>query len=501
VSQTPVLCELVNGVLSRPARANMVETRNPATGALIALAPASDHDGVTAAIGAARLAFDDGRWSALPVAARAALLRDVADQIEANQEALARAETTDTGMLLTMTTQGHVPRAAAHFRYFANEAERMGGECFPMDGAYLQLVQREALGVVAILAPWSAPLAVATIHLAAALAAGNTVVLKSSERAPLSLSLLAELIAGVDFPPGVVNILHGHGETTGKAVVQSEAVDGLCFVGGSDTAQAIMAQRTNFFRRNFFELGGKSPTIVCQDARIDDAIDGALLSVFSSNGEVCTAGSRVLVHAALYPQFAARFIERTRAIRVGDPCDPATELGPLIDAAHLARVAQHLRTAQREGAQLACGGVRPGKPDAGCYLSPAVVTGVTPAMSLFHEEVFGPVAALIPFKDENEAVALANNSRYGLSATVWCGDASAGLALARRLRCGVVGVNSPVIRDIRVPFGGIRASGLGRTGGRWSLEQYTEVKTSCVAVDGYALPRYGAHEKPDDARR
>lgn len=493
MASTPILCELVNGVLARPLRATMFETRNPATGELIARVPASDHAAVTAAIGAARAAFDDGRWSALPLAARAALLRDVADALEANREALARAETADTGMLLKMTLQGHVPRAVAHFRYFANEAERMGGECWAMDDAYLQLVQREALGVVAILAPWSAPLAVATINLAAALAAGNTVVLKSPERAPLSLSLLAEIVAAIDFPPGVVNIVHGQAEPAGRALAASAAVDGLCFVGGSDTARAILAQGAAPFRRNTLELGGKSATIVCRDARLEEAIDGALLSVFSSNGEVCTAGSRVLVQAGLYEEFARRFIERTRAIKVGDPCDGLTEIGPLIDAAHLASVERHLLAAQREGATLACGGVRPANLATGYYLSPAVVTGVTPAMSLFHEEVFGPVAALIPFDDEEQALALANDSQYGLSACVWCGDASAGLALARKLRCGVVGVNSPVIRDIRVAFGGMRASGLGRIGGRWSLEQYSELKTTCVPVNGYPLPRYGAH--------
>lgn len=485
-----ILAELVNGNISRPVRQEMIPTHDPATGELLGLAPVAGPERVAEAIDAARAAFDDGRWSGLPAATRAALLLDMADLLEANQEALALAETADTGMLLKMTAQGHLPRAIAHFRFFAAECERPSGECFPMDDAYLQLVQREPLGVVAILAPWNAPLAVATINMAAALAAGNTVVLKSSERAPLSLSLLAEIVSAVDFPPGVINIIHGPGDPTGVAIAQSIKVDGLCFVGGTETARAIVSSSKNVFRRNTFELGGKSPTIVCADARIPEAIDGALLSAFSSNGEVCTAGSRVLVHRDIHDSFVAQFVERVRLIRVGDPRDPMSEMGPQVDAAHLGAIEAHLQTASREGAHIECGGLRPADLR-GCYLTPAVVTGVTPQMSLFHQEVFGPVVAIIPFEDEAQAVELANDTAYGLSATIWCGDTSDGLALARKLRCGVVAVNSPVIRDIRVPFGGRGASGLGRIGGRWSLEQYTELKTICVRVNGYALPRMG----------
>lgn len=491
-----ILAELVNGAIARPDHGDRIETNNPANGALIGLAPAASRQRVEEAITAARAAFDDGRWSRQPAAFRAGLLRELADLLDDNLDALAEAETADTGMLLKMTMHGHLPRAIAHLRYFAGEAERMSGECVSTDEAYLHLIRREPLGVVAILSPWNAPLAVATMNLAAALAAGNTVVLKSSERAPFSLSLLAELAASLDFPAGVVNIIHGRAEPTGAAITDSRLVDGLCFVGGTETARAILGSGLHPFRRNTFELGGKSPTIVLADADLERAVDGALLSVFSSNGEVCTAGSRILIEHALYAPFLKRFVERTRAIKVGDPRDPDSELGPLIDRKHLEDVQRHLRNAQSQGAQLQCGGERPAALTDGQYMTPAVLSGVNTAMDIFHEEVFGPVAALMPFDDVGHGIRLANDSEYGLSASVWCGDSAAGLSLAARLRSGVVSVNSPVIRDIRVPFGGRQNSGVGRVGGRWSIEQFTELKSTSIPMTAYALPRLGisAHD-------
>ena len=485
-----VLAELVNGTLSRPQSRALQATRNPAGGAVLGWLPIADAHHVDEAVAAARAAFDDGRWSRLPASDRAQWLLELADQLEANLDALARAETADTGMLLSMTSQGHLPRAIAHCRYFAALCQQQGGECHAMDNAYWQVVRREPLGVVAILPPWSAPLAVATINLAAALAVGNTVVLKSSERAPLSLSLMAELLAAMDFPPGVVNVIHGTAEPTGTALVRNRQLDGLCFVGGSDTARHIAAQPASAFRRTLYELGGKSPTIVCADADIEAAVDGALLSAFTSNGEVCTAGSRILLQEDIQDAFLELFVARVGDLRVGDPCDPLSELGPMIDAAHLESIERHLLGAQEEGGRLLCGGQRIADLD-GPYLRPAVVDGITPAMRLFHQEVFGPVVGITLFRSPAQAVALANTSEYGLAATVWCADASDGLQLAGQLRCGVVAVNSPVIRDIRVPFGGRGASGLGRVGGRWSLEQYSEVKTVSVPLEGYALPRLG----------
>lgn len=492
----PLLAELVDGVVHRPKGVPTTATLNPATGEVLALAPVADGARVEQAIAAARAAYHDRRWVGLSPAVRAQALRGLADELEANLEAFAQAETADTGMTLKMTRQGHIPRSVAHLRFFAGECERLQGESVAMEDAYVQLIEREALGVVGILAPWNAPLAVATINLGAALAMGNSVVLKSSERAPYTLSLLAELVAELDFPAGVINILHGPGDPTGTAMAESPHLDGLCFVGGTDTARSIAARSNHPFRRNTLELGGKSATLIMRDANLEEALDGALLSVFSSNGEVCTSGSRLLVHRSIYRDFVDAFVERTQRIVVGDPLNEATELGPLIDAAHQRDVERHIHTAIEQGAKLRSGGKRPPGLKQGFYLSPCVLEGVMPHMDVFRQEVFGPVAAFTAFDDEKDAIELANDTAYGLAATIWCGDTGAGIALARRMRCGVVGVNSPVIRDLRVPFGGRGASGLGRVGGRWSLEQYSELKTTCLRVKGYPLPRYGMLDAP-----
>lgn len=490
MSENPHLVQLVDGVLDCTAQAQKIPSYDPSTEKLLALAPEADAGVVAKAVAAARRAFDDGSWSMAPAGERCAKLQLVADLLEENLDAFAKAESADTGMTLKMTTEGHLPRAISHLRHFAEEAKRIYGECIPMDGAYYHLVQREPLGVIAVLAPWNAPLAVATMNIAAALAVGNTVVLKSSERAPVTLALLAKLFVAAELPPGVINVIHGRGKPTGEALALADDVDGLCFVGGTDTAKAI-SKRAPIHRRNIFELGGKSPTIILADADLDNAIDGALLSAFSSNGEVCTAGSRILIHESLQHEFLRRFTERVSGIRVGDPRDPRTEMGPLIDAAHLQYVIESVGRAIGEGATLVCGGQRPAGLPYGHYITPVVLKDVHPRMEIAQEEVFGPVAAVFPFSNDEEAVTLANDTKYGLSATIWSADSSRGLALARHLRCGVVGVNTPVIRDIRAPFGGWRESGVGRVGGKWSLEQYTEVKTINVRVSGLALPRMG----------
>jgi acyl-CoA reductase-like NAD-dependent aldehyde dehydrogenase len=485
------LLQLVDGRLERPEHAALIETRDPSDESILATAPEATAETVAMAVAAARRAYDVDGWPRRPVRERAALLLHVADLLEDRLEAFAMAESADTGMCLRMTLQGHLPRAVAHLRHFAEEAVRYGGDYIPMDDAYAHLVERGPLGVVAMLTPWNAPLAVATINLAPALATGNTVVLKSSERAPLTLSMLAELFAAADFPPGVVNILHGRAYPTGEALTAAPGIDGLCFVGGTATAKAIAA-KAPFRRRHLFELGGKSPTLIFADAPLEEAVDGALLSVFSSNGEVCTAGSRILVHERVLERFTADFVTRARAIQVGDPRNPDTELGPLIDAEHLRAVLAAVETGIAEGATLLCGGERPPHLPKGHYMTPAVFGGVRPWMRIAREEIFGPVAAILSFADDDEALALANDTDYGLSASVWCGDSARGLSVARQLHCGVVGVNAPVIRDIRAPFGGCRDSGIGRVGGRWSLEQYTEVKTMSLRLRGLPLPRLGA---------
>lgn len=424
----------------------------------------------------------------MPADFRATLLNAIADEIEANAELIAGLETDDTGLLLSLTTQGHLPRAVQCFRYFASLAAQPDS-ALPLDDAYLTWVLREPLGVVGVIAPWNAPLAVAAMNVSAALALGNCVILKPSERSPMSSDALAQIIDALELPPGVFQVLQGDADV-GRKLAAADGVDGLCFVGGVDAGREVMAAGSRTFKRVTLELGGKSPTVVFADCDFEAAIDGALLSAFASNGEVCAAGSRILVERSLYRSFVEALAQRAASIRVGDPRAPSSEMGPLIDATHLARVEAMVERALASGARAAAVGGRVSD-QVGAYFRPVVLDHVTPAMPIAQEEVFGPVTAVMPFVDEADAIALANNTRFGLHASVWSTDVARAMRIASHLDAGSVAINAPLLRDIRAPFGGRKLSGLGRTGGRWSLDAYSEPKAIALAINPYRLPCLG----------
>lgn len=480
----------IDGAFVRPTGPTL-ETIDPCTEAALGRVPADGTEAIDAAVRAARRAFDEGPWPRWPAAQRAECLLALAAMLEDQAEELARTETSDNGLPIFQTRNGHVPRAIAHLRYFAEEGLRLAGESFPLDGAYLNLVHREPVGVVGIITPWNGPLAVSTINFAAALAVGNTCVVKPSEKAPLSLWMLSNMLEEAGFPAGVLNVVHGRGDAAGRALVRHPGVNSICFIGASEVGQDIMAAASRDLKGLTLELGGKAPTLVLADADFERALDGALLSVFSGNGEVCTAGSRILVEAPLFDRFLEAFVARTRAITVGDPHDPSTEIGPLIDRAHHARVLGMIERARQQGAQVACGGGPPPLRPRGCFLAPTVLHHTPAALEIMQEEVFGPVACVLRVADAEEAVQVANATRFGLSASIWSRDTARALALARRIRAGNIGINSTTIRDIRAPFGGVKHSGLGRLGGRWSIEQFTTVKTLSLPVEPYVLPRLG----------
>ena len=462
---------------------------NPATGEPLVRVPDLSPQIVSDAAAAARAAFDGGPWRELRPADREACLHSVADLLEENADDVARLDAEESGIPLSMTRGGHVPRAVAYLRHFAAEAVRINGESYNCDDAYQHFTAREPIGVVAILTPWNATLSVATINMAAALACGNTCVIKPSELAPRTAMALARILDAAEVPPGVVNVIAG-GPTAGRALVSNPDVDVISFTGGTGTAREIMRDASARLKRLGFELGGKSPSIVFADATFDDAVDASLLSVFSSNGEVCTAASRILVQRPLYERFVEVFALRTAAIRVGDPLSPQTEVGPLISADHRERVRSMITAAVAEGATLVTGGDVPAE-SRGYYLRPAVLANVTQSMRISHEEVFGPVAAILPFDDEEEAVAMANDSDYGLAAYIWTNDVERALRVGRAVHAGSVAINSPLIRDLRAPFGGYKQSGIGRVGGRASIELFTEVKTTSLPVRPYRFPRLG----------
>jgi 5-carboxymethyl-2-hydroxymuconic-semialdehyde dehydrogenase len=454
----------------------------------VALAEAADVD---RAVAAARRAFDQGPWPRMRAAERAEYLRAIADAIEENLDTLALLESIDTG-LPVMYTSGHVMRAVTHFRYFAEEAERIGGTTHPQDRAYIHVVTREPIGVVAIVTSWNAPISLATSGAAAALTCGNTCVLKPSEFSPVTAAELAKIVEALELPPGVLNVIHGPGLPTGDALVGHPGVDAIGFTGGSATGRRIMARAAGSLKRFVGELGGNAPTLVFADADLDRVVDGTILCAFANNGEVCVAGSRLLVEQPVYQAFVDRFTARARNIRVGEPQQPDTELGPLISEQHRERLQGMIAAAVAGGATLRCGGERVSEQARGYYLAPTVLTDVAPGGRIVQEEILGPVVTIAPFTTEAEALERANGTIYGLAGYVWTRSAERIFRVSAGLRVGTVWANSALVRDVRVPFGGYKQSGVGRLGGQHSIEAFTEVKNTCIAIEPYALPALGA---------
>lgn len=467
-------------------------TVEPATGRPLASVSLASAEDVARAVEAARRAFDEGPWPRMAAAERAAFLTDMADLLEQRAEELATLETRDTGLPLMYTRGGHIPRAVAHFRYFAEEGCRLIGETYPLDTAYLNLVLREPVGVAALITPWNAPLSVASMQIAAALACGNSCVVKPSELTPLTTAALAEIAAEVGLPAGVLNVIYGPGEPTGRALASHMDVDLISFIGGTETGRRVMQSAAKGIKRFGCELGGKSANLIFADADFEAALDGAVLCMYANNGEVCAAGARILVEQSILERFTAGLVERVNGLTVGDPLSPETEMGPLVSSGQQQRVFDYIQIGLAEGAELRCGSsTRPRELPVGFYVRPAVFAGVNNGMRVAREEIFGPVATVIPFHSEEEAVRVANDSPYGLAGYVWTQKVERGLRVAQQLRAGAVSINAPMVRDIRAPFGGYKQSGFGRTGGRYSVEFYTEAKAICIPVNAYKFPRLG----------
>ncbi|MBX6340994.1 MAG: aldehyde dehydrogenase, partial [Thermomicrobiaceae bacterium] len=370
----------------------------------------------------------------------------------------------------------------------------MTGETYPVDSTFLNYTVLKPAGVAALITPWNTPFMLETWKVAPCLAAGNTCVLKPASWSPLSASKLAEVIRDADLPPGVFNLVYGPGESVGEALASDPRVNLISFTGETTTGKRLMEVGASTLKRYSMELGGKSPVIVFADADLDRALDAAVFGVFSLNGERCTAGTRLFLERPIYDDFVARLVERVRNIRLGDPLDERTELGPLISRRHLERVMGYLEVGTGEGARIAVGGKRPERDDLarGNYLEATVFVDATNRMRIAQEEIFGPVLTVIPFADEAEALALANDVRYGLAAYLWTSDVSRATRLAPEIESGMVWVNSQNVRDLRTPFGGMKESGIGREGGHYSFEFYCETKTIHVALGSHRIPRMGA---------
>jgi aminomuconate-semialdehyde/2-hydroxymuconate-6-semialdehyde dehydrogenase len=434
---------------------------------------------VDRAVEAARRAFDDGPWPRLEPAERKKVLHRVADGIEARLDQLAEWETRDMGKPVTEARAKDVPRAAFNFRFFADYADQAHDKAFHAANGMFTYTVREPAGVAGLISPWNFPLMLATWKLAPALAFGCTVVLKPAEQSPVTASILAEICAEAGIPDGVVNVVEGFGPgAAGERLTTHPGVDVVSFTGESATGRAIMANAAPTLKKLSFELGGKSPNIVFADADLDRAVAVSIDASFRNQGEVCLAGSRLLVQRPVYEEFLARFVEQVEALPIGNPLDPATRVGPLVTVEHLDKVRSYIELGRQEGAKLLTGGQRvtDGELVRGNYLAPTVFADVDNSWRVAQEEIFGPVQVCMPFDTEQEAVALANASRYGLAGMVWTQDLDTAYRVAGAVRAGTIWVNCFFLRDLRAPFGGAKDSGVGREGGPYSEELFTEAK-------------------------
>ncbi|MCY0865581.1 MAG: 5-carboxymethyl-2-hydroxymuconate semialdehyde dehydrogenase [Sulfobacillus sp.] len=462
---------------------------DPANNEPLTQVAAGDREMVDRAAKAARAAFEN-TWRDMPPKERARYLHRIADGILADQDALALLETLDTGIPIRQT-RGQVERAAENFRFFAEMAPHITGESYPMPPHFHNYAMRQPVGVAGLITPWNTPLMLETWKIAPCLAAGDTAILKPAEWSPLTADRLARIIQAADLPPGVFNVVHGLGEAAGAGLVSHPQVPLISFTGETTTGQEIMRNGAAHLKRFSMELGGKSPVIVFEDADLERALDATLFGMFTLNGERCTAGSRLLVQETIAEEFTRRLADRIRRIRVGDPFDETTELGPLIHPDHWERVMGYVQLADSEGFEVTVGGRRPPGLDRGNYLEATLLTGVTPSMRVATEEIFGPVLTVIRFHDEAEAVKIANAVRYGLAAYIWTRDMARATRVSQQVESGMVWLNSQNVRDLRTPFGGSKWSGIGREGGEFSFEFYTEWKTVHVALGTHGIPRIG----------
>jgi betaine-aldehyde dehydrogenase len=473
----------VGGAWRPAADGSTRELANPANGRIIATIAEATAADAEAAILAARRAFDDGPWSSLSAADRAALLFKVADAIDAARDEFMRIDTLNNGKPLRETEYDAID-AANCFRYYAGLATKPHGQTFDVPAPSQTFTVREPIGVCGQIVPWNYPLLMATWKLAPALAAGNVCILKPSELTPLSAIRLAMIFEQLEFPAGVVNIVTGTGATAGHTIAASMLVDKIAFTGGTKTGRSIMLDATTNLKKISLELGGKSPNVVFADADFDTAVDYALFGIFANAGQVCSAGSRLILERPLHDRFVERVVERAQKIRVGDGFDPQSEMGPIISPVHRERVQAYIEAGISEGAKLLCGGERLGGRLAdGNFIAPTIFGETSPQMRIVREEIFGPVLVVQTFDSEAEAIALANDTIYGLAGAVFTQDISKAHRVIRKMRAGITWINTYHPTYNEAPWGGYKQSGIGRELGTYGYDAYTEVKQINVNLD------------------
>jgi 5-carboxymethyl-2-hydroxymuconic-semialdehyde dehydrogenase len=473
---------------ARPAASGATfDNHSPVDESFICRVARSGPDDVDAAAKAAKAAFPG--WRDMAATERKAILHRIADGIVARAEEIALCECWDTGQAYRFMSKAAL-RGAENFRFFADRApSARDGQALPSP-TLMNITTRVPIGPVGVITPWNTPFMLSTWKIAPALAAGCTVVHKPAEFSPVTARILMEIAEEAGLPPGVWNLVNGFGEDAGKALTEHPDIKAIAFVGESKTGSMIMKQGAETLKRVHFELGGKNPVVVFEDADLDRALDAAIFMIYSLNGERCTSSSRLLIQDSVADAFLSNLAARVRNIRVGNPLDPATEVGPLIHKTHFDKVCSYFDKARAEGAEIAAGGTREG--DTGWFVQPTLFTGATNAMAIAQEEIFGPVLTAIRFTDEDEALQIANDIPYGLTGYVWTNDLSRALRFTDKLEAGMIWVNSENVRHLPTPFGGVKASGIGRDGGDWSFEFYMEQKHIGLATGQHRIPRLGA---------
>ena len=460
----------------------VLENVAPGSGQVYCTIPRSGKAEVDQAMRAAKRAFP--AWSQTPAEERAACLERLADAIQANAAMLADAEARDNGKPVSLAAHVDIPRAEKNLRFYASGIQHFASQSHAMEGEAINYTLRKPLGVVACISPWNLPLYLFTWKVAPALAAGNCVVAKPSEVTPVTAYFLSTWIKEAGFPDGVFNVLHGLGPEVGEAMVTHPDVAAVSFTGGTATGARIAGHVAPKFKKMSLELGGKNPAIIFEDADFDEALKVTLRSSFANQGQICLCGSRVLVQRSIYDRFRDALVARASAMVAGDPLNPSTKLGAVVSEGHMHKILGHIELAKEEGGTVLCGGERlhPKGVEQGFYVAPTVIEGLGPKCRTNQEEIFGPVVTLQPFETEEEALALANDTAYGLAATLWTSDLKRAHRVAAGIESGIVWVNTWLLRDLRTPFGGVKASGLGREGGFEALEFFTEPQNICIKL-------------------
>jgi aminomuconate-semialdehyde/2-hydroxymuconate-6-semialdehyde dehydrogenase len=473
----------IDGKFVEPVSKSFLDNVDPSTGKVYSQVADSDHRDVQLAVEAAERAFTD--WSTMKAEKRSAILLKIADLIDRNLDALALAESVDQGKPVKLASVVDIPRASANMRFFATAILHSSTEAHITDTEAVNYTTQTPVGVVGCISPWNLPLYLFTWKIAPALAAGCTVLAKPSELTPMTAFLFSKLCVEAGLPPGVLNVLHGLGPKVGQAMVEHPSIQAISFTGGTATGRGIAATAAPLFKKLSLELGGKNPNIIFADCDIEQALTTSIHSSFSNQGEICLCGSRIFLEKGIYSTFVEEFVKRTKSLVLGDPLDEKTKVGALNSEAHMNKVLSYIKLAKDEGGTVLCGGDRvmlEGRCKGGYFIEPTVIVGLPSTCRTNQEEIFGPVVTIMPFDTEEEVVRFANNTPYGLSATIWTENLKKAHRVAAQIKSGIIWINCWLLRDLRTPFGGMKQSGVGREGGWEALRFFTEAKNVCVKL-------------------